>query len=643
MPSDSRPLPPSPVRPGSPSAPKEPDAIIGSILSDRYLIHSLIGEGGMGKVYAAEHVLMHKRVAIKVLRKELTRVSDVVQRFEREAMAVANIDHPNVAAATDFGHLPDGAVFLVLEYVEGTSLRSEIAQGPIDIPRALHIARQIASAMASAHARGIVHRDLKPENVMLVERAGDPDFVKVLDFGIAKVRIEPSSDRRETPVQHETGHAITKSGMIFGTPEYMAPEQALGEEADGRADQFALGVILFELLTGRRPYHSNNQVGILGQQLKGPPPSVAEAMPHLVLPEGLNEIIARMMATDRAQRFDNSRDVVDALENILLVLQPSVLIRGSRPDASAGPGAWLDAPASSARGNTTTGNAIDRRGGRESAGGLKGSRPSLVKHVAVALLGGIIVGAMGVGLALAMKARRVGGSSPRANPSVIASSSAVPTMTALRDERAPATEAAFARSAGTAALEALLARYPSDSSLIIEIAKLQFTNGEFSASIASIGRAVIANPKLTDNAEVATMIWKLTQKRESSDGAFQLLEGPMGTRGADIVYDLLATDGVRRELKARAEEYFTTGQYFQHSSPALQALIGLRTASECQQRRRWIETAINVGDDRFLPVLEPLQSRVGCGPDGKSDCNACLRDPDVLEHAIDVIKKRSGS
>ena len=148
------------------------DPRVGSTLADRYRIHSLLGEGGMGKVYAGEHVLMRKRVAIKVLHKELTNLTDVVRRFEREAMAAANIDHPNVAGATDFGKLPDGSVFLVLEYVQGISLRSEIADGAFGLVRALHVARQIASALAGAHVRGIVHRDLKPENVMLVEKAG---------------------------------------------------------------------------------------------------------------------------------------------------------------------------------------------------------------------------------------------------------------------------------------------------------------------------------------------------------------------------------------------------------------------------------------------------------------------------------------
>src|SRR5687768_17603651 len=201
------------------------DSRVGAVLADRYRIDSLLGEGGMGKVYAAEHVLMKKKLAVKVLHRELTTVPEVVARFEREAMAAANIENPNVAAATDFGKLPDGSVFLVLEYVQGKNLRDEIAAGPFALDRALHITRQIASALGSAHALNIVHRDLKPENVMLVEKGADPDFVKVLDFGIAKVPI----GEVDRSAQNSKDAPITKVGMVFGTPEYMAPEQALGQ------------------------------------------------------------------------------------------------------------------------------------------------------------------------------------------------------------------------------------------------------------------------------------------------------------------------------------------------------------------------------------------------------------------------------
>ena len=221
----------------------------GTTVADRYRVIRVLGEGGMGVVYAAEHMLMRKEVALKVLHGEMCTMPEIVARFEREAIAAAHIEHPNVAGATDFGRLPDGACYLVLELLKGTSLRDEIAKGPIPLERALIIMRGVANGVAAAHAKGIVHRDIKPENVMLVDRDGLPDFVKVLDFGIAKM------DASHAPVEQTPGHNIvTRVGTIFGTPEYMAPEQAVGDKVDARADIFAMGVMFLEMLTGICPF-----------------------------------------------------------------------------------------------------------------------------------------------------------------------------------------------------------------------------------------------------------------------------------------------------------------------------------------------------------------------------------------------------
>ncbi|HEX3598207.1 MAG TPA: serine/threonine-protein kinase, partial [Polyangiaceae bacterium] len=166
---------------------REASELIGSVLAGRYRVEKLLGEGGMGRVYLAEHVLMRKPVALKVLHPEMTVIPDVVARFEREAVAAARIDHANVAQAMDFGHLADGALYFVLEYVDGRSLRALLTEGALELDRALGVARQVASALVAAHHVGIVHRDLKPDNVMLVEQPDGTDRVKVLDFGIAKL------------------------------------------------------------------------------------------------------------------------------------------------------------------------------------------------------------------------------------------------------------------------------------------------------------------------------------------------------------------------------------------------------------------------------------------------------------------------
>jgi serine/threonine-protein kinase len=228
---------------------------VGALVSGRYRIDAVIGEGGMGAVYRAEHVLMHKPVALKVLHADLSGKEEIRERFEREAMAGAHIDHPNVACATDFGALADGSFFLVMEYIAGKSLRQLLDQGRLEPARALRIARGILAGLGAAHAKGVVHRDLKPENVVLVQKDGDPDFVKVLDFGIAKLDPNELSRPSGRPAAAaKAASPLTRAGAIIGTPEYMAPEQALGDPVDRRADLYALGVILYEMLAGSRPF-----------------------------------------------------------------------------------------------------------------------------------------------------------------------------------------------------------------------------------------------------------------------------------------------------------------------------------------------------------------------------------------------------
>lgn len=303
-----RPLDNSPA-PSEPASVPVQDPLVGTVIADRYRLLARVGEGGMGAVYRGEHVTLGKRVAVKFLHAELSRVPEVVARFEREARAAAQLEHVNVVAAHDFGKTAEGQFFLVMEFVDGKSLRDLLSEeGRLPPARALHIARHIASALKRAHALGIVHRDLKPENVVLVEREGDKDFAKVIDFGIAK-----DASGRLAP----GGAALTQAGMVFGTPDYMAPEQALGANVDHRADIYAFGVMVFEMLTGRRPFEADDVMSLLGKHMTAPPPAASMTAPPGTLPPSVDAVLARMLAKSPGERFSSAIEAIQALESAL--------------------------------------------------------------------------------------------------------------------------------------------------------------------------------------------------------------------------------------------------------------------------------------------------------------------------------------
>jgi serine/threonine protein kinase len=300
------------VAQGVPEADKpQPSAGLapGTVVADRYRVESLLGEGGMGAVYRAEHIHMRKAVALKVLHSDANEYPEVVQRFEREAIAAANIAHPNVVSATDFGKLPDGSFFLVLEYVDGENLRDIIDRGKVPPERALHVIREIASALIVAHRSGVIHRDLKPENVMLVANEHGPEAVKVFDFGIAKIDVGSVTGRKGSTLQ-----PITRVGTIFGTPDYMAPEQAMGQPVDGRADLYSLGVILFEMLSGGRPF-KGGAVTLMRQHILQDVPVLPDDL-AATLDSRIGKMLKKLLAKDPDNRYAEATQLVEALDEI---------------------------------------------------------------------------------------------------------------------------------------------------------------------------------------------------------------------------------------------------------------------------------------------------------------------------------------
>ena len=293
--------------------------VVGSLVGGRYQVRRLRGEGGMGRVYEAEHVEIGKRVALKILHPGYTQTPDLVERLRREARAASRIGHPNVVDVTDSGTTDDGAFFFVMEYLEGRELGEIIFEEKgLDLRRAITISTQICRALAAAHKAGVIHRDLKPENVLLVERDGQPDFVKVLDFGIAKNLTEPESDDEKADQKRRK---LTNPGVAMGTPEYMAPEQAAGKPADVRSDVYAVGGILYEMLSGRAAYEGSNFMEILHKKTTEPPPSLGGMRTDI--PPEVEDLVRRTMAKDPATRPQSMEEMERELNEIAWHCLPS--------------------------------------------------------------------------------------------------------------------------------------------------------------------------------------------------------------------------------------------------------------------------------------------------------------------------------
>lgn len=324
------------------------DPLIGQTLDGRYKILSHLGEGGMGSVYKAEHIAMAQPVAIKVLLTESASDPSMVKRFVREARACFRIDHPNCVRVTDFGASPSGELFFAMEYLDGRTMGLDLhVDGPMKSGRVRHIAAQIARALHHAHGLGLIHRDLKPANIMLLARDGDPDFVKVFDFGLGKLVDEGAQ------LTGLTMSPLTQKGIVFGTPEYMSPEQARGEPLTPASDIYTLGVCCYEMLTGFVPFQGKTFTEILSKHVTQRPQPPSERVPALHIDPDLEALVLRCMSKDAKER-PSAEELAERMEapqaagtpavksaDTLLVSEASMASIGSpavAPAPSDGPG-----------------------------------------------------------------------------------------------------------------------------------------------------------------------------------------------------------------------------------------------------------------------------------------------------------------
>jgi len=278
---------------------KSKDPLLGQVIAGRYRLESQLGEGGMGVVYRARHVLIDRVVALKLIRPDLRGETHLRAWMVREARAANRVDHAHIVDIHDVGETEDGELYLVMEYLIGDSLSSQIAKGPMPIARAVDILEQMTAALARAHDLGVVHRDLKSDNIMITGRGGRKDFVKILDFGLAALTRDPR---------------LAPKGAVFGTPEYMSPEQARGEDAISSSDLYALGILFFEMLTGRLPFRSGDRDELLEMQRKAKPPNPRKYRADI--PEKAEQIIMKLLEKNPADRFRDGHHLKEELKEM---------------------------------------------------------------------------------------------------------------------------------------------------------------------------------------------------------------------------------------------------------------------------------------------------------------------------------------
>ena len=280
---------------------EKPSTLIGTIIGGRYRATEIIGQGGFGAVYKCTHVATGDTLALKVLRTDVEGNADVIARFRQEAKATSRLKHPNTVRVFDFGQMDDGNLFLAMEFLEGRTLTDVMRQdSPLEPKRLVKIALQVLKSLSEAHSRGLVHRDLKPDNIFVQNIHGEPDFVRVLDFGIAKSLSAEKED-------------ITSTGAVIGTPKYMSPEQARGQSVDQRTDIYSLGVIIYEGLTGTPPFLADTPLAMILRRVTEEPPRVHDCLVKPA-PAGLCDAVLRSMSRDPAKRYETADEFAAALE-----------------------------------------------------------------------------------------------------------------------------------------------------------------------------------------------------------------------------------------------------------------------------------------------------------------------------------------
>lgn len=554
--------------------------MVGTTISDRYRIIELIAMGGMGAIFRGEHLLMRKHVAIKVLHPEIENFPDLVARFEREAVAGAHIQHPNVASASDFGNFGEGSAFLVLEFIEGITLRELLTrEGPLAAPRAAGIAKQLAQALGAVHEKGIIHRDVKPLNVMVLKAdSGAKDTIKLIDFGLAKVPVDQLSDvaRDADPIRR----SLTAAGVVMGTVAYIAPEAALGMRSVGpRSDLYSLGVLFYEMLAGKHPFDGEDPKTLFSQHRSKTPPRIAERNPNVRVPPALEVIVQKLLAKDPDARYTDADALVRAIDEALAppsAIKPAPPPRDLTPIAVSSQASVPRYPA-----------------------------PARSRTIWFALGSMALAGATAAVVWASMKTQ---GSQPSAVASEAPSAS---TSAAISTEPS----ASAAKSSRDTLRMAVDSRDPKRASAaLVEL-------------LAQEPKSLADSAVQTEAAAAAELV--ATVEGEAADDIFDRI-AKLGANGPDVLYAIVAREPLTvdpaqrvgltkpKDAAARARALLARPDILNQASPSMRIALDLRRAA-CVSRPMLFPRAAKDGDDRALQILLAMQPP-GCTPQTSSCC-----------------------
>ncbi len=594
------------------ATPNDEQDLVGQLIADRYRVEKLLGVGGMGSVYRATHVQLRKTVALKTLHPEMTRLPEAVARFEREAIAASRIEHTNVAGATDFGRLEDGTFYLVLEFVEGESLREKIHRDKrIDPSLALQIAKQIAAALQAAHAHGIVHRDLKPENVMLVTRPHASIHVKVLDFGIAKVPLEGSPD------------GLTAIGSVLGTPSYMSPEQCAGQVIDARSDLYSLGIILYECVNGRKPFESDDALALLSLHMAAAPAPMNSDVPPTVA-----DIIVKLLEKEPQNRVQSAKDLLGLIDAAVLGNQATVFTEAAGLHGLRAKSPILKIRITFARlkplGTWLSSHLylvfcwLKRHAQRRVR--VKGFQLPLGTFAMVVLVVG------GACLLIVTRLLHVHDSS------VAITGSAAAAVAQTESVLPKGTRGEFQRQVERIEMLKSYERSERDWTLLArgyaELGQWQKCAQAY-RSVLSLRPSLRSDPLLLSDLQLAA------QEPEAFKIVLNLSETVLGQYGVDLLWLVWQQIRHNADQSENAEKLRKKLVVLSHRArPSLRVAIELDFYQNCPNLEGVVNRAAKSADNRSLEALQALTKTTGCGPRQEYDCTPCIRGEGILEKAI---------